>query len=407
MSSARLQIPTLARFATLAAMLAAVCMLLAGALPGEASAKKARKSASATKKLPVVTRIDPMEAEIGQKLTISGKYIVKGSKKMRVLFQRLGSTRRFSARADGLSSKTLRVVVPDVSSDLTNGEPAIFRIRLISRYGTSKSWTKGSISPTLKLASSGPGSGEADTGATGDCDKDGQINSVDVDDDNDMLVDTVEKTIGTDSCKKDTDGDGPTDYYEHRVALEWNNGLADRLQVLPYPLIVAYPNPTLPDDSNNLDGDGLTTGEEFAAWQFTGRMDRFYSDADQDSDGDGIFDEWEDEDSDLLPNTVEMKLFNYKFPLEWLRTDTDGDGLCDGLDDQDQDGPPTPVASADCSSPVPNNGTGDPNPLLIDGDDNVTSNWYEWAYSAAGSWYDPCDPFPYGIGPNLSPSCPH
>lgn len=406
MSSARIQINAFPRTATAIAALLAALLLMAGALAGDASAAKAKKSGSATKRLPTVTSVGPMDVAIGEKLSISGKYIVKGKRKMRVIFQRVNSTRRFTQRADGLSTKSLEVVVPNVGPDLPDGMPAIFRIRLISKYGTSKAWTKASISPTLRLSLDGPAAGQIDTGASGDCDKDGQVNSVDADDDNDMLSDVVEKAIGTQACVLDTDGDEVSDYYEHRVALEWNNGLADRLQVLPYPQLLTYPNPVFPDGDLNLDGDRLQMAEEYAAWRFTGRMDRFYSDADQDSDGDGTFDDMEDEDNDLLPNIVELDLFIAKFPLKWLRTDSDGDGLCDGLDDQDQDGPPTPVSSGDCTTAVPNvalNGPGDPNPLMIDGDDNEYSNYYEWAYNGLNSWYLPCNPSPYPI----SPSCPH
>lgn len=402
MSSERIQIHAFPRAAAAVTALLVACLLFAGALSGDASAAKAKKSASATKKLPVVTRVDPMEVQIGQKLTISGKYIVKGANKMRVLFQRTDSTRRFSARARGLSSKSLSVIVPDVSADLPGGAPAIFRIRLISKYGTSRVWSKPSISPTIGPMGSAPGS---DAGAAGDCDKDGQLNSVDTDDDNDLLSDVTELVIGTKPCLVDSDEDGPSDYYEHRVALEWNNGLADRIQVLPYPNLLAYPNPAVAqsDEGRDLDRDGLSLGEEYLAWTYTGRMDRFYSDADQDSDEDGTFDEDEDEDGDLLTNFSELRQFRDPYPLDWLVNDSDGDGLCDGLDDQDQDGPPTPVNGGDCNAAVPNNGTGDPNPLLIDGDDNQYSNWYEWAYNGGGSWFNPCNPSPYPI----SPSCGH
>ncbi|MBI5310089.1 MAG: hypothetical protein HZB14_03520 [Actinobacteria bacterium] len=401
MGSERIQIHAFPRAAAALTALLCVLALCLVAFAGDASAAKVKKSASATKKLPVVTRVSPMEVDIGKKLTISGKYIVKGTNKMRVLFQRVDSTRRFSARAKGLSSKSLSVIVPDVSSDVPDGASAIFRIRLISKYGTSKVWTKASISPSIRVSSS-----SEDTGATGDCDRDGLINSVDLDDDNDLLDDVSEKVIGTLACVADTDGDGPTDYYEHRVSLERNNGLADRLQTVPYPLLDTYPNPTVGDDTLDLDGDKLTMRDEFDAWQYTGRMDRFYSDADQDSDGDGVFDDLEDEDLDLLPNIVEILSFAGAFPLQWLKTDSDGDGLCDGLDDQDQDGPPVAASEADCATVVPNvalNGPGDPNPLLIDGDDNRYGNWYEWAYNGASSWYDPCNPSSFPT----SPSCPH
>jgi hypothetical protein len=257
------------------------------------------------------------------------------------------------------------------------------------------------------------------TGATGDCDKDGIRNALDGDDDNDLLDDVTEATIGTDACDPDTDGDDASDFYEYTVAYAYNGG-----PYLPYPALRPYPNPLVGDSSIDFDGDLLTTHGEYRAWQYTGLMSRFYSDADQDSDGDGKLDGAEDEDHDLLPNVTELAAFQEGDPprdLNWLKTDTDGDGLCDGLDDQDHDGPPTQLAVADCNTRVPNNGPsgfpptetvdsvpgGDPNPGLIDGDDNQYSNFYEWYFGGweqdnPGGAYNPCFPSGYPT----SPYCP-
>lgn len=150
-------------------------------------------------------------------------------------------------------------------------------------------------------------------------------------------------------------------------------------------------------------------------------MDRFYSDAKQDSDGDGIIDSAEDEDHDLLPNYTELTAFQGERDLNWLSTDTDGDGLCDGLDDQDHDGHDVmagvPLSAYDCTTAVPNNGpsgnptspvgSGDPDPSKVDGDDNIYSNYYEWMTAGAspanaGDAYDPCLPSVYPV----SPYCP-
>jgi hypothetical protein len=232
------------------------------------------------------------------------------------------------------------------------------------------------------------------------------------------LPDTIETSIGTDPCNQDTDSDDVSDYYEYRVAYELNGG-----PTLPYPGLRPYPNPLVADSGFDFDGDGLTVHGEFKAWMYTGRMDRFYSDAEQDSDGDGILDGAEDEDHDLLPNLAELGAFQTGAinggggELNWLKTDTDGDGLCDGLDDQDHDGPPTPLDKADCTTMVPNNGpsgspptligAGDPDPNMIDGDDNMYSNFYEWqkagaAFDSAGDAYNPCKPSVYPV----SPYCP-
>lgn len=383
---------------------------------GEADAgKRVRTSASATKKIPSIARVKPRNAVVGDKLKITGSNFVKGKQKMRVLLQRGGSKRRFTVRGTATSSKSMTFIVPDITADLptaqstspsgtvtTTAVPAVYRIRLISKYGIGAQ-SKVGVSPTLGPAPSAAG----DTSAAGDCDVDGVPNSTDTDDDNDLLPDTLEVTIGTDLCNADTDADGVSDYYEYRVAFEFNGG-----PVLPYPSTL-YPNPLLPDSDVDHDGDGLTMLEEYQAWQSTGgRMDQFYDDANQASITAGVTDDNQDVDHDLIPNLVELRKFGAgAYPLDWLANDTDGDGLCDGLDDQDHDGPATPVARADCTTPVPNNGAsdtppgsgaGDPGPL-IDGDDNVYSNWYEWYYGADGSWFDPCAPSVYPT----SPYCPH
>jgi hypothetical protein len=171
-----------------------------------------------------------------------------------------------------------------------------------------------------------------------------------------------------------------------------------------------YPNPLVGDDGD-YDHDKMTTLQEYQAWQYTGLMTHFYSDADGDSDDDGKLDPAEDEDHDLIPNHAEF--YGFK-GLNWLKTDTDGDGLCDGLDDQDHDGPPTALAVADCTSSMPNNGpggtpatatgAGDPDGNRIDGDDNIYSNFYEWYEEGADpdvsiNAYKECVPSIYPVSP--------
>lgn len=371
---------------------------------------------AASKKLPKITKVTPnVNVFVAKKLTLRGKNFVKGKKKLIVIFKRDGSKRRFTARGTATSSTRATVVVPNVSSDLVRATPTtgvgprdnLFRLRAITKYGAAKEWTGTSISPTI---------GEK-SGATNpvvilpppDCDADGTPDSLDADDDNDLLVDTIELSIGTDVCKKDTDGDVMTDFYEYTVAYAINGG-----PVLPYPKLMPFPNPLL-SDGDDYDNDRMTTLQEFEAWRYTGYTE-FYSDADRDSDNDGKLDPEEDVDHDLLPNHIESFGMD---DLNWLRTDTDGDGLCDGLDDQDHDGPPTPLALADCNEPVPNNGPdpafpptdpinsvpgGDPDPSMIDGDDNEYSNFYEWYHEGADpdiadAMYDECIPSIYPVSP--------
>lgn len=387
------------------------------------------QTADAAKKLPVVTKVSPMEVAVGEELTLTGKNFIKGKKALTVVFQRTGSKRRFTVRVTPTSKTKAKVTIPNLTSDLLLETPSrallpndnIYRIRVLTRVGSSKSPTPLGKSP--RISKSKGGGAAADVTPLGDCDLDGLPNGTDPDDDNDLLEDTIENQIRTELCNPDTDGDGPTDYYEYRVAVEFNGGLP---AVLPFPGLQPRPNPLFGGDATeDFDGDFLKQIEEFKTWQYTKSMDRFYSDADQDSDNDGLRDGWEDEDNDRMPNLVEITAYksdgNY---LDWLNPDSDGDTLCDGLDDLDHDGPPTPLSLADCSSPVPNNGpggtpptstgSGDPNPSLIDADDNIYSNWYEWystpgypQFELPGGVYDPCLPDPDNhYCPNKSPNVP-
>lgn len=383
-------------------------------------AKKSRSAASAKKKLPTISSVQPLRgAVIDSVLTIKGKNFVTGKNKMVIVFQRVGSKRRFSARATATTSRKATVRVPNVAGDLIpdssdrSGSPTenVFRLRAITKFGAAKKVTGSAISPQIVLTADAQ---EVDPrGPNGDCDGDKVANANDSDDDNDLLPDSTELAIATDTCSPDTDTDGASDYYEYRVAFEYNGG---QDLVLPYPGLRPYPNPIVGDSGIDYDGDGMTALEEYKAWQYTGRMDRFYSDSDQTSLDPAITDGSLDEDNDRLPNLVELRVMRGGSPvrsLEYLRWDTDGDGLCDGLDDEDHDGPPTPLAMADCSSAVPNNGPGgspptltgggDPNGL-IDADDNIYSNWYEWynsgaTLSPAPAIFNPCLPSGYPISP--------
>ncbi|MBJ7355304.1 MAG: hypothetical protein JHC98_10820 [Thermoleophilaceae bacterium] len=400
--------------------LALAALLTAGS---SANAKKVTSSASAGK-APKITKVTPIKnVMIGTKLSLKGKNFVKGKKTLVVIFRRDGSKRSFTARGDASSSTRGVVVVPDVSGDLVRSNQTtegpldnLFRLRPITKFGAAKAWTGTSISPRI-VAQSGT-SVPTNVGPTGDCDKDAIKNSVDLDDDGDLLEDTIELSIGTDVCNPDTDGDDASDFYEYTVAFAYNGG-----PTLPYPSLRPYPNPLLGDSGNDFDGDFLTTHGEYRAWQYTGKMSRFYSDADQDSDDDGKSDGAEDEDGDLLPNLTELTSFS---DLNWLKTDSDGDQLCDGLDDQDHDGPATPLALADCTARVPNNGPapafpptdpadtvpgGDPDAGRIDGDDNRYSNFYEWYLGgaeadSAGDAYNVCAPSIYPVSPFCSLGAP-
>lgn len=188
-----------------------------------------------------------------------------------------------------------------------------------------------------------------------DYDGDGLLNRDDLDDDNDLLPDTLERQYKMNPVNPDTDGDGVEDGFEYYSALDLNS------YALPYPSKRPYPNPLDKEDAGrDFDGDTLTLEEEFQAWKYAGRSVplRSYSDgtqrtgggpvddADKDVDGDGLsnFDEthgamridWWTANFDtetVYPNANDLFL-----EPSFVDPDSDGDGIQDGADDQDHDG---------------------------------------------------------------------
>ena len=89
--------------------------------------------------------------------------------------------------------------------------------------------------------------------------------------DGDLLSNALEAQLGTDPCKKDTDGDGVDDGFEYKSAVDLND---DEFQnpnnSLPYPGKMPYPNPLDGSDANkDFDGDSLTSLEEQKLWDYT------------------------------------------------------------------------------------------------------------------------------------------
>ena len=130
------------------------------------------------------------------------------------------------------------------------------------------------------------------------------VESGDVDSDGDGLPNRLEKQIGTDPKKADTDGDGLSDgdeYFRYhtdpRKADTDGDGLTDGDEVMKYKT-----NPLKQDT----DGDGLNDREEVAIYH----TDPLKADTDMDglTDGDEVL----------------------KYKTDPLKADTDGDGLTDG-----------------------------------------------------------------------------
>jgi hypothetical protein len=280
---------TLRRVATTASLAA----LLIPAAAADAKAKRAQKKV----KPPVITSVSPMEATVGDELTIRGKHFRKGKGRNSVGFKRDGAPIVFAR--SGLSTERMLVVrIPAKLEDvLYGGTPAKFSLRVLSaRFG--KDFTPDRLSPTIAPRPAGGGGGPTGpTGPTGpgggggggnppafdpagpqgDCDGDGVKNADESGDlDNDLLTDTLEDDeLGTDLCDDDSDGDGVTDGYEYKSAVDLND---DEYQqpntVLPYPGKRPYPNPLAADAETDYDQDVLTLSEEHGLWlRLGGRAD--------------------------------------------------------------------------------------------------------------------------------------
>lgn len=258
------------------ALTAALAALLAPA--GAATPAEAKKSP----KKPVITSVSPMQANIGDTLTIRGRYFLKGKGRNTVAFRRDGSKTVF-VKADVSTLTQMRVKLPGtLAPHIVDGTYTTFRLRVLAkRFGAR--FTALSKSPKIGPARAedkpadpaAPGSpGTPATPATPppppDTDGDGVLDKDDLDDDNDLLDDTLEAKLMTDPLSADSDGDGAHDGYEYKSAVDLND---DEYQqpntALPYPGKRPYPNPLGKDAETDHDGDGLPLLTEFELWKFT------------------------------------------------------------------------------------------------------------------------------------------
>jgi hypothetical protein len=273
------------------AMTAALCVLAAPATAGAAPAKSSQK---AKKKFPVITKVVPKAATVGDTLTLYGRNFRTGKGTNSVAFKAEGRKAVF-LRADISTRKQMKVPLTQRLERVMvvrHGAkaPTRFRVRaLSSRFG--KKFTSVSASPVIAPrpanveptpptdpenppANNPPANNPTPPPlppADGDCDGDGLKNAVDPDDDDDLLADEIELLIGTDPCKVDTDGDGVEDGYEYKSAVDLNDDeYANPQDVLPYPAKRPYPNPLFAGDANiDFDGDSLTLTDEFKLWVYT------------------------------------------------------------------------------------------------------------------------------------------
>ena len=211
-----------ARLAAFTAAIAALLALVAG--PATAVAAKAKK------RYPVVSSVTPMNAKVGDTISIKGRYFVRGRNKNTVVFKADGQRAVFAKKTLG-TAKLIRVVVPEgLRSTLVESKPTRVRVRVLAeRFG--KTFTAASKSPRitaepLPVDGSGTGSGHGTgtgtgTGTTGDPTPPAKV--CPGDEDGDMLTSALENSLGMDSCKADSDGDGVPDGYEYWSARDLND----------------------------------------------------------------------------------------------------------------------------------------------------------------------------------------
>lgn len=298
-------------------MSAAMVALLVPAGAAEAASKRKKKV-----KQPVVTSIQPMQAEVGDTLTIRGRNFRPGKGKNTVVFKRDGYKAIF-VKADVATRRQIRVKVPQSLLEYMGNVgavkvPTVFRVRILAaRFG--RSFTGLSKSPKIGPDKPPPpplppsaakadgdcdgdqilNKDEVDDDADGlnddvelslqldpcvvdtdkdgledtwefDCDRDRKLNRDENDDDNDLLSDSLEGTLMTDPCRVDSDGDHVEDGFEHKSAIDLNDDEYQQPnESLPYPGKRPYPNPLNQDAHVDYDGDGLKQREEYDLWKYT------------------------------------------------------------------------------------------------------------------------------------------
>jgi hypothetical protein len=252
-----------------AALLAALPALLVPAVAGTTTAQ-------AKTHAPIVKRISPKHVFVGETLTIRGRYFRRGINKNTVAFKRKGAKAVF-VKAEKGTTKLLKVTLPKRLERVLvvkNGTATatMLRIRVLAKkFG--KRFTSAAKSPIVGPEKPPAPPKPPTTDPDADCDGDGAKNSVDADDDNDLLSDSYERSISSllNTCKADTDGDGIEDGYEYQSAKDLNE---DEYQspngVTPYPRKLPFPNPLDGTDANtDHDGDTLTLANEYHLWKYT------------------------------------------------------------------------------------------------------------------------------------------
>jgi hypothetical protein len=236
-------------------------------------------AADAARSYPKVKSVSPKRLGIGDTMTVTGSGFRKGTKRNTVVFKRDGRRAVFVKAGKATTRKITLVIPAKLLSSLAQkkGKPQFtrFRVRVMAKR-LGKAYTPKSKSPLI-------GPTTTAKGAANDCDGDKVLNASDLDDDNDMLADVEEATLGLQSCTADTDADGLSDGWEVQSSLDRNS------RALPSAKKRPYPNALDPTDakSSDHDGDGLSNLEEYiafatfhATWRPSGHKPMPYSGGD-------------------------------------------------------------------------------------------------------------------------------
>ena len=248
---------------------------------------------AAKSKNPTVTSVSPMRVKAGASLSLRGRNFSRNPRRNTVIFS--VGRRSIFAKPSRASSRRLVVKVPVSLERLMRvSDSSLAPTRFTLKVATNRRFSRKTsrrLSPVVVPLSSrritppaappSPSGGGSTGGGPAapppppppppDCDKDGILNSADTSSDTDLIADALERTLRTDPCKADTDGDGVQDGFEYRSAIDLNDDeYQDPNNSLPYPSKRPYPNPLDPSDGNvDYDGDVLTQREEQALWNLT------------------------------------------------------------------------------------------------------------------------------------------
>jgi|tagenome__1003787_1003787.scaffolds.fasta_scaffold20946833_1 hypothetical protein len=224
-------------------------------------------TAGAAVKPPVVTKVAPKRVAVGETLTVFGQHFRRGRNRNTVLFKRDGGKARF-VKARLATNKRIMVVIPAslekfmAVSAVGGPAPTRFRLRVLTTK-LSRRFTSLKGSPVIAPRPRATGSETPPPDSAPAC-------PAGADDDDDGLSSALEETLKTDPCNPDTDGDGVSDGFEYRSALDLNQDEYGDRGSVPYPGKRGYPNPLdVSDASTDYDGDWLTLEQEYNLWRYS------------------------------------------------------------------------------------------------------------------------------------------